>query len=96
MDAGRAEWLKEELTGCKKSRMVEERDDWMKEEQNDDRRARWMNEEMIKRADWMTFPLIPSKILLSQTLPEIRIICILAYPTPPRVFFSFAVFHFLS
>jgi hypothetical protein len=36
--------LNEELSGCRKSRMVEERDDRMKEEQNDDRRACWMKE----------------------------------------------------
>ncbi len=37
--------MKEKLSGCWKRRIVEERDDWIKEEQNDDRRADWMKEE---------------------------------------------------
>jgi hypothetical protein len=34
VDAGRGEWLKEVLSGYRKSRMVERRAEWMQEEQN--------------------------------------------------------------
>jgi hypothetical protein len=34
VDTGRAEWLKEVLSGCRKSRMVKERAEWMQKEQN--------------------------------------------------------------
>jgi hypothetical protein len=33
VDAERGEWLKEELSGCRKRRMVEGRAEWMQEEQ---------------------------------------------------------------
>jgi hypothetical protein len=34
VDAENAEWLKEELSRCRESRMAEGRAEWMQEEQN--------------------------------------------------------------